>query len=137
MSNFLKNALKALFTKSSTIASTDKIPFNDSEGNVKGQVSISDLQQVLGVIEKRGDLAANQDVLNNSTTPEGLWRSTSWQAATNLPSGAYTSGLLIKLSTSFWIIIYIPVNEASVYICTNWSGTYGAWCKYSGSALNT
>ena len=49
MSNFLKNALKALFTKSSTIASTDKIPFNDSEGNVKGQVSISDLQQVLGV----------------------------------------------------------------------------------------
>ena len=65
MSNLLKNALKALFTKSSTIASTDKIPFNDSEGNAKGQVSISDLQQVLGGLIPYGSNITNAEQFNN------------------------------------------------------------------------
>ena len=134
MSNLLKNALKALFTKSSTIASTDKIPFNDSEGNVKGQVSISDLQQVLGVTFRA-----------KGRYPHGVTRSVD-----DIENGYYTiedpsiqgitftvyPGFLISFTPATGFSVQLYIAGLSIYARGRWSGgTWAQWKEFQGDVI--
>jgi hypothetical protein len=50
----LKAAIAALLTRSSSLASGNKIPFSDADGLLKGQVSLADLQGILEKLRKDG-----------------------------------------------------------------------------------